>query len=224
MRPGVIIGGLVAAGMLAGSTGAAAARCGLALLLAVDVSGSINEEEYQLQVSGLAAALNDPVVVHALVEQQAAVAMLQWTGTKQQSVTIPWRQMRDVADVRMLAAEITAAERRWYHFSTAIGDALDYAGNVFAEAPACARQVIDVSGDGSSNQGVDVTLARDRAVARAITVNGLTIGGATGGLGLYFRSNVIGGDGAFVIEASDYHDYPRAIRRKLIREVVRPES
>lgn len=201
-----------------------ARACEVALALTVDVSGSISPTEYDLQMGGLADALDDPTVSAAIVDSQVALLLVQWSGTGRQRVMLPWRSITSAADLAAYAQEVRQVRRAWRHFSTAIGEALDFTAAQFADAPPCARQVIDVSGDGISNEGISATPARDRVVARGITVNGLAIENSVKGLTRYFSKHVIGGTGAFVLTATSYRDYPRAIRRKLLNEIAKPVS
>ena len=198
--------------------------CEVALALTVDVSGSINETEYRLQMDGLAAALADGAVAEALVRAQAQVAVIQWSGKSRQDVTIPWTSISDFADVDALAADVQASIRPWRHFSTAIGEVLSLAHQMFGSVD-CARRVIDVSGDGRSNEGADPAVLRDQLAREGITINALAILGASDdSLPGYFRDNVIVGPNAFVYVAAGYADYPRAIRRKLLDELTEPVS
>lgn len=201
-----------------------APACDVALALTVDVSGSIDPAEYRLQMDGMAAALADPSVAEALVRANAQVAVVQWSGNSRQEVSVPWRQISSFDDADALVAEVQSVERPWRHFSTAIGEALDFTLPLF-DAVTCGRRVIDVSGDGRSNEGGHVAFARDRALAQGVEINGLVILGAEeDGLTAYFRDNVISGPAAFVYEARDFADYPRAIRRKLLDELTEPVS
>lgn len=196
--------------------------CKIALALTVDVSGSIDGEEYVLQMEGLADALSDSTVADALVDAQAHLMVMQWSGTSRQNISVPWRRMTDLSAVAALSSEVRRIPRQWRNFSTAIGDALLEAGNSFADVPHCERRVIDVSGDGLSNEGFDVEAARNVVISQGIVINGLAIEGAEDDLTTYFRNSVIGGRGSFVVKAGSYADYPRAIRRKLLNEVTKP--
>lgn len=210
-------------GALALAAPAAAPACEVALVLTIDVSGSVDPGEYRLQMDGLADALADPTVRDALVEAKAHVAVAQWSGTSRQALTVPWRGIGGPGDVAALIAEVRAAPRAWRHYSTAIGDALIFAADLLGEVPAeCRRRVIDVSGDGPSNEGTEVTRIRDALVRGGVQINGLAIETTEKGLSDYYRENVIGGPGAFVLTARDFEDYPRAIRRKLLNEITRP--
>lgn len=199
-----------------------ATACDLALALAVDVSASISPEEYALQMGGLADALLHPEIAEALIHGQAAVMLVQWSGQTRQAVVVPWRRVRTRVELRFLSEEVRGAPRAWAHYSTAIGDAVGFTAAQFSLVPDCARRVIDVSGDGSSNEGSAPAVAREPVVRRGITINGLAIESNVRGLTRYFEEQVIGGDNAFVETAQDYEDYPRAIERKLLREVVKP--
>ena len=213
---------IVAAAMLLASSQAQA--CDVALALTVDVSGSIDNNEYRLQMTGLAQALDDSAVADALVAAQAKVTLVLWSGASRQENSIGWRDMKSIADVEQLAADVRQIERPWRHFSTAIGEMLQVSYGLL-EQVSCTRKVIDVSGDGISNEGQDPDGMRDALVARGVRINGLAILGATGDdLVQYFRDHVIGGENAFVYSATGYDDYPRAIRRKLLDEVTEPVS
>lgn len=200
------------------------AACEVALVLAVDVSGSVDPQEYDIQMQGLALALRDGAVSEALVRGGAHVALLQWTGSSRQQVTLPWREIRSFDDSDALADEIAGAPRAWRNYSTAIGEALRVAADLFDEVPQCRRHVIDLSGDGLSNEGPEPASQRARLTARGITVNALAIEGAEDDLTAYFYENVIMGTGAFVATAAGYDDYPDRIRQKLLREVTKQTS
>ncbi len=198
-----------------------AAACDLALVLAVDISGSVDREEYRIQMDGLAAALRDGIVAEALVDQQAMVTVLQWTGSSRQRQTIPWTQMTSYPVVGAFAAEVARDPRIWRNYSTAIGEALLVSRDLLAEVPQCTRHVVDVSGDGRSNEGVPPEDLRDEMKAAGITINALAIETDEDDLTAYFFENLIRGERAFVETASGFEDYPAAILRKLQRETTR---
>jgi len=206
-------------GVLAALPGAALA-CDLALALAVDVSGSVDSNEYRLQMDGLAAGLRDPIVSEALVRAQAQVMLVHWSGSTRQVTSIPWTQIAGFGDLEQLARAIEVSPRPWRNFSTAVGEALLHAGAGFAQVPECHRRVIDVSGDGPSNEGVAPAEVQSRLREWGITVNAIAIEATEPELTAWFFENVIRGEGAFVITARDFHEYPSKIRRKLLREVV----
>ncbi|WP_072779654.1 DUF1194 domain-containing protein [Marivita hallyeonensis] len=195
--------------------------CDLALVLAVDVSGSVDSWEYRLQRDGMAAALRDPAVSEALVAARAEVMVLQWTGSGRQKVTVPWRTIDSFEGLDAFADEVAADPRIWRNFSTAIGEALEKSIAQFENVPHCKRRVIDVSGDGTSNEGVEPSRLRAALRAESITVNAIVIESAEEDLTGYFWENVIYGDGAFVVTASDFKEYPKRIRQKLRRETTK---
>jgi Ca-activated chloride channel family protein len=198
-----------------------ARACELALLLAVDVSGSVDPQEYRIQMGGLAAALRDGSVADALVEQGAQVALIQWTGSSRQRQTVPWTKMRSHADVLTLADTIEGDARIWRNFSTAVGEALEVARAAFGPVSHCTRRVIDVSGDGTSNEGIDPITQRPLLRADEVTVNAIAIETDDADLTAYFFENVLVGPGAFVVTANGFADYPEQIKRKLQRETTR---
>ena len=202
--------------------GVSAQACDVALVLAVDVSGSVDSSEYRVQMDGLAEGLRDGVVSEALVRAKAAVTLVQWSGASRQATRIAWQRIESFEDIEALAARITTEPRIWRNFSTAIGEALMHSRQLFDDVPDCKRRVIDVSGDGVSNEGVDPSLQRRSLEAAGITVNALVIEtdpdvDLTG----YFWENVITGAGAFVVTANGFTEYPDRIRQKLIRETTK---
>ena len=175
-------------------------------------------------MDGLAAALRDGVVADALVEQQAQVTLVQWTGSSRQRQTIPWTALTSLSEVIALAQRIETDQRRWRNFSTAIGEAVALSISAFDAVPQCARRVIDVSGDGVSNEGIAPDTLRPLLKARNIVVNALAIETDSTDLTGYFFENLIFGEGAFVITAKGFEDYPEQIRRKLQRETTKQLS
>jgi len=216
-------GGRLAAALVAlnlGTAGSAVAACGLALVLAVDVSGSVDPREFRVQMAGLAAALRDPVVSEALVKAQAQVSVVQWTGSSRQFVALPWQKIETFDDIDGFAVRVDDVPRRWRNFSTAIGEALEFSRRYLGQVGQCERLVIDISGDGSSNEGiapVEVLAGMRRA---GIVVNALVIEGTENDLTGYFWENVITGEGSFVVTANDYQQYAAKMRLKLRRETT----
>ncbi|WP_282129687.1 DUF1194 domain-containing protein [Roseobacter litoralis] len=202
----------------------AALACQLALVLAVDISGSVDKHEYRIQMDGLAAGLRDGIVVDALLEQEAMVTLIQWTGSSRQRQTIPWTAIRAAEDVARLADQIAADERVWRNYSTAVGEALIAAEQALKSVPHCARKVIDVSGDGISNEGAAPDSRRAALTALGVTVNALAIETDEDDLTGWFYENLIHGEGAFVMTADSFEDYPAQIKRKLQRETTRQLS
>lgn len=200
------------------------AACDLALVLAIDVSGSVDPDEYRIQVEGLAEGLLDPIVSEALVREGAALTLIQWTGTGRQTVTLDWTLVRSFAELEEFAAEVGTAPRRWRNFSTAIGEALEFSLAHLTQAPECNRRVIDISGDGSSNEGVEPRTIHPDLKALEVTVNALVIEGSEDDLTAYYWENVITGEGAFVETANGYAEYAERIRLKLRRETAKALS
>jgi len=202
----------------------ASATCSIALALTVDVSGSINEREYRLQMDGLAAALRDPAVADAMVASEAAVMLVQWSGASRQKISVPWRRMLSHSDVADFADMAEAAPRAWAVYSTGIGNALLFTAAQFGEVSDCANKVIDVSGDGYSNEGPDPRKVAQGLAGQGFQINGLAIEGDEFELTAYYRHNVVAGESAFVFTAETYADYPRTIWRKLLSELIVPIS
>lgn len=194
--------------------------CDLSLLLAVDVSGSVDRQEYSIQMQGLAEALRLGVIADALVRQNAHVALMQWTGSSRQRITIPWSAMQTHDSVMAFASKVEKSPRVWGNYSTAIGDALRVGQTAFEDVAFCHRKVIDVSGDGVSNEGDAPESLRAGLVRAGITVNALAIETDQTDLTAYYFENVIAGEGAFVGTADGFEDYPAQIIRKLQREVL----
>lgn len=193
-------------------------------MLAVDVSGSVDTREFRIQMDGLALALRDGTVVDALVEQRAQVSLIQWTGSSRQRQTIEWTALGSRADVLALAQKVETDQRVWRNFSTAVGEAVQLAAQSFDAVPQCTRRVIDVSGDGISNEGPPPQDMRPMLDARGIVVNALAIETDAEDLTGYFYENLIHGERAFVITADGFEDYPDKIRRKLQRETTKQIS
>lgn len=198
--------------------------CDLALALAVDVSGSVDSSEYRIQMDGLAAGLRDPVVSEALVRGQAQVMLVQWTGASRQRVTIPWTKIDSFIALETFADQVAQDPRVWRNFSTAIGEALEATLLRFDEVAECRRLLIDISGDGVSNEGIEPTQIHGLLKDRGVTVNAIAIEESEPDLTAYFFENVIFGEGAFVVSASGFADYPERIRKKLLREVTQQSA
>lgn len=202
----------------------AARACELALLLAVDVSGSIDAGEFSFQVQGLADGLEDGAVADALIQGQVALGVVQWSGAGEHEVSIAWRRMLSPRHVAAFASDVRDLRRRWSDSKTAIGDLLAFSGTLFDTVPDCRRKVVDISGDGQINAGEPTALARRALIAQGITINGIAIDRVGFSIARYFRTDIIGGQDAFVMPSRGYSDYPRSIREKLFREVIRPSS
>lgn len=219
---------LTLAALAAGGPAEAQEPIDLALVLAVDTSGSVNQIRFELQKRGYAAAFRHPNVLDAIRSGRAAaimVTMTQWTGPETQIQVVPWRRIDSEASARALAAEIDGVNRRLFGGGTSISGAIDHAVKLLESAPfRASRRVIDVSGDGSNNRGRHPSAARDEAVDLGIAINGLPILELEPLLDRYYQDNVIGGPGAFMIVARTFEQFEDAIRRKLILEIgLKPE-
>ena len=200
----------------------------VSLVLAIDASGSVEDERFELQKRGFAAAFRDPKVLNAIRagdRRSIAVFMLQWTGPPLQEVMLPWTVISDERSADRVAAMIEAAPRRLMGGGTSLSGAIDYSVRILASSPYRAtKRVIDISGDGSNNLGRPVEQARDEAVHAGIRINGLPILAVEADLDQYFRQNVIGGPGAFSIPAKSYEQFAQAILRKLVTEISQSDT
>lgn len=215
---------IAAACILLSSPATAQTKVDLELILLADGSGSVDDVEFSLQRLGTARALRHPRVVRAIQSGflgQIALAYVEWSGPDLHVPVVPWTLLRTPADVEAFAAKLETHPRELYGGGTAIGDAILHGveslqGNAFEAR----RRVIDISGDGPDRNGLPAAVGRDEAVKQGITVNGLPILEGRFGLDEFFRANVIGGRGAFVIPARTFADFETAIRVKLIREIA----
>ena len=193
------------------------------LVLAVDVSRSIDADEFELQRQGYARAIVSPAVLSAIQTGSIgaiAVTYVEWSGADQQRTVVDWTLVRDQGSAQDFAAAILAAPRSFAAY-TSISGAIDYSAGLIRDSGYRAlRQVIDVSGDGANNDGRPVTTARDEALAAGITINGLPIVEVEPGLDAYYRENVIGGRDAFTIVAQNLGSFADAVMRKLLIEVA----
>ncbi len=195
-----------------------AKACETALLLAMDVSNSVDAGEYRLQVDGLADALQDPEIADILVRDRVAVSVVQWSGFDRQALTIPWTRIGAESDVAQLAARTRSMPRAFVLSDTAPAEAVGFALRRIAEVSDCTRKIIDVSGDGTPNAGSEVGPERQRAERAGVTVNGLAIESLGIAITNFYRRILITRDG-FVVTARGHRDYPRAIRIKILREL-----
>jgi hypothetical protein len=207
----------------AGAPASAQTAVDLQLVLAVDASGSVSEARFELQKQGYVAAFRSPVLLRAVrsgSRQAIAVTMVQWTGPAMQVQVVPWMLVNDETSMLALAAAIEAAPRQLFGGGTSVSGAIDHAMTLFPRAPYVgARRVIDVSGDGRNNRGRPAAEARDEAVRAGVSINGLPILALEPDLEEYYRDNVIGGPGAFVIPTASFDTFADAILKKLVIEV-----
>ncbi|HEU4661022.1 MAG TPA: DUF1194 domain-containing protein [Pseudolabrys sp.] len=207
----------------------------LLLVLAADVSRSVDHDKFELQRRGYATALADRRVLNAIAsgaQGSIAICFVEWSGLFSQKVVVGWTKVdgpkaaQEFGD-RLLESPRSFADR------TSISSGIDFAAAQFANAPfSSPRQKIDVSGDGTNNAGRDVTAARDETIAQGITINGLAIlsdhpmpwnpahTNPPGGLAKYYQDNVIGGPGAFVLVAKDFNSFGEALINKLVAEIA----
>lgn len=207
----------------------------LLLALAADVSRSVDAQKFQLQREGYAAAVTNSRVLEAIGagrHGRVAICYIEWSGAGNQKVVIDWTVIRDAESANQFASQLAEIPRAFAD-RTSISGGIDAAMAQMERAPFEAqRRTIDVSGDGTNNSGRDVTAARDEAVGKGVTVNGLVIlteqplswnaehTNPTGGLENYYRVNVIGGPGAFVAVAQDFASFGQAILNKLVAEIA----
>lgn len=197
----------------------------LELVLAVDASTSVSDQEFILQRGGLSAAFRDRGVCDAIERagpDGVAVALVQWSNTNDQVLAVPWTHLRGAADCQLMAERIAGMKRSLVG-GTVMSGALHFARTQIERNRFMGRRkVIDISADGPDRHGVAPAQARDRAVAAGITVNALAIMTGRYRLDDYLKNNIAGGPGAFVMTASGFEDFPAAIRLKLIREISDP--
>jgi hypothetical protein len=194
------------------------------LVLAVDTSGSVSDDRFELQKQGYAAAFRNRQVlnsIRSLTTQSIAVTMMQWTGPELHVQTVDWTLVKDEVSINALADAIEASKRQLFGGGTSISGAIDYSRILLTAGPFLGiRRVIDISGDGANNRGRAVTLARDEAVRDGFSINGLPILALEPELDRYYYDNVIGGPGAFMVPARNYDTFGEAILKKLITEVA----
>jgi hypothetical protein len=202
---------------------ARAAAVDMALVLAVDVSESVSAEEYVLQHEGIARAFENPQVVAAIkagAQQAIDVLVLEWSDRDKQAVVVDWTRIADAASAAAFATKIRAGQRSSSGL-TGIGDALlaaTAALDRLGDEPK--RRVIDVSGDGMANVGPPPAPIRDALVARGITINGLAILASEPWLDTYYNNDLIGGEGAFLLQVQDFQSFATAIEQKLLAEIA----
>jgi hypothetical protein len=207
----------------------------LLLVLAADVSRSVDHQKFQLQREGYAAAIVNPRVLDAITSganRRIAICFVEWSGVGAQKLVIDWTLI-DGAETARKFSDYLAEAPRSFADRTSISGGVDFAMAQFERAPfESKRRTIDVSGDGTNNSGRDIVSARNDALAKGVTINGLVIlserplpwnpehTNPPGGLPNYFRDNVIGGPGAFVMVAEDFKSFGQALVGKLIAEIA----
>jgi uncharacterized protein DUF1194 len=231
LRPLLVLLALLTAAPLARS----AEQVDLLLVFTADVSRSIDQVKFQLQREGYAAAIADERVIEAITagrNKRIAVAFVEWSGIGSQKLLIDWTLIDGAGAARKFGDQLAELPRSFAE-RTSISGGIDFAMDVLKQAPyQASRRTIDVSGDGTNNSGRPVTQARDEAVAAGVTINGLVIlsdrpmawnpehTNPPGGLTNYYKTNVVGGPGAFVVEAESFESFGQAIVKKLIAEIA----
>ncbi|WP_146586149.1 DUF1194 domain-containing protein [Puniceibacterium confluentis] len=196
--------------------------CRLALILALDVSSSVDAREHALQQQGLAAALDDPDIRQAILRGApgtVALAIYEWSGRQQSALVLDWSVLDSEAAVDAAVKTLRLARRSETRFPTAMGFALGYGATLMERAPVCTRRVIDLSGDGITNDGFGPELAYRHFPFEGVTVNGLAVLGADPQVQDYYEDVVRHGSGAFVEVSDGYDGFRRAMTRKLFREI-----
>jgi hypothetical protein len=203
--------------------------CRLALVLAVDVSSSVDAAEDRLQREGIARALvAGPVVRAFLAGDPVEVYAFEWSGQRSHvALTRGWERVEGYGDLRRIAEAIAASPRSRSNLPTAVGAALGHAANMLRDGPECRARTVDVAGDGIHNEGFTPAQAYAAFPFGGVTVNALIVGGAQGNetdaeLVAWFQAEVLRGPGAFSIYADGYEDYARAMEAKLLRELAPP--
>ena len=230
----------VAATLMLCEAARAAEQVDLLLVLASDVSRSVDTRKFELQRQGYAAALSNPRVIEAIKSGphgRIAICFVEWSGATSQKLVIDWTIVSDFASARRIGDQMLELPRSFAD-RTSISAGLEFSMVQLNSAPFEApRRTIDVSGDGTNNSGRDISMVRDEVLAKGVTINGLVILSDTplpwnpehtnppGGLDNYYRNNVTGGPGSFVMVAENHNSFGQAIVKKMIAEIawVEPE-
>ncbi len=219
------------------TTAALAEPCRLALVLALDVSGSVDEEEYRQQLDGLAFALESEVVREAilLLGSTVEIAAFEWSSRNHQFLVLPWTALRTNDDISLAASRIRNYKKQRAGLKTALSTAMLFAAEMLRDRSDCWQRTVDVSGDGMNNIGPTMSNVYALDVFQGITVNALAViktapdtenttarESKTADLKVYFSKNVIRGPNSFALAARGYSDYAQAMQRKLLKEVAAP--
>ena len=195
----------------------------LALVLAVDCSSSVDAGDFKLQMLGIAEAMRNPLFfegVQAGDDQRIALSLVQWSTRNSQHIVIKWRLLSAQAEILQTATEIASSERIWQLGGTGMAAAINFCNGLMQRLPTEAkRKVIDVSGDGEDNENGDVETARRLALSQGITINGLPIIDGSQYIESYYRHQVIGGPGSFLVPAANMLAFKDAMTQKLFREI-----
>ena len=200
--------------------------CSLALVLAMDASKSMSSADFKLAFHGTAAALRSEEVKKAILAQSSPVTLIafEWSGKNHQQIVHEWSLLQSREDIDEFASSLENHERGGVGQKTGLGSALAFSYDVLEKGPGCNRQVVDVSSDGYNSDGMTPAEFYARNPPGDVTVNALVIGGDTNSyIWRYFRDEVLHGPGAFGLAVNDFEDYPRAIKEKLLRELMSPQ-
>ncbi len=235
MREVCLAGALVAALIVIACSAIAAEPVDVLLVLASDVSESINDPKFKLERDGYIAAITDPRVMEVIRSGpygRIAICFVEWSGSEEQKIVIDWTMIGSSQDAQKFGKNLDKAPRPFSNF-TSISAAIDFATKQLDQSPFYSeRRIIDISGDGTSNQGREVTAAREEAIAQGDTINGLVIlseqplewdpahTDPPGGLKNYYRDNVIGGPNSFVKVAETFNVFGQAMLNKLVSEIA----
>mgnify|MGYP003629894082 CR=1 FL=1 len=206
----------------------AAAGCRLALVLAMDVSSSVDAAEDRLQRGGMASALVSEAVERAVFASDlpVALAVYEWSGRYNQQLILDWSLIDTRADLLRAAETVARSKRSHNDFPTAMGYGLGYGAGLLERAPSCLYKTLDMAGDGQNNDGFGPQHAYAAFPFEGVTVNGLVVNAADYeaevGLIAFYRAEVLHGPGAFLVVANGFEDYERAMRIKLERELTPP--
>jgi Protein of unknown function (DUF1194) len=235
----LILAAIAAVIVLRAPAAVAADAVDLLLVLAADVSRSIDAQKFQLQRDGYAAALTDRRVLDVIrsgPNHRIAVCFVEWSGIGAQKLVIDWTAIGDDNSAKAFSSQIAEAPRSFAD-RTSISGGIEFSMAQLEHAQfESRRRIIDISGDGTNNAGREVTAARDEAIAQGVTINGLVIlserplawnadhTNPPGGLDKYYRDNVVGGPGSFVMVAENFESFGQAIINKLIAEIAAASS
>lgn len=225
-----ILGGALAAPLLLTRPARATEPVDVELVLAVDVSRSVDQVEQELQFRGYASAFRDRRLMEGIAGGplgQIAVSFFTWSDWHIQELLVPWTRIDGPAAAERFAAAIDAAPRRTWLY-TSISGAVDFAAKLFGQGYEGTRRVVDISGDGVNNSGRPLAEARAEALAKGIVLNGLAVldrspqpwAASLPPLDDYYRDEVIGGPGSFLMVAEGFEAFESAVKRKIIREIA----
>ncbi|WP_420860866.1 DUF1194 domain-containing protein [Algirhabdus cladophorae] len=212
------------------------AQCRQALVLGLDVSGSVDAHEYRLQLDGTAGALTSEAVQDLILAMPSApvqIAVFEWSGPRYQVILVPWTQLKTLQDLQKVGGQLRQTQRRETPPATALGQAMNFGADLLATGPKCWKQTLDISGDGKSNTGPRPRDVKTWTSTQDITINGLVIGSDPqnfsdarsvhiGELQAYYQAEVIKGPEAFIETSLGFEAFQEAMQRKLLRELEGP--